>query len=428
MRNEHSPLEALNSEISPGIHGVSIKVRHGTSGSGRHTALFKRLVAADESSLLTINVLSLLLVTALGLVLNKTLPPDSWPYEFFFKRSFVQWVLLGIFAIGFLHVLWRIPEWLREKNALKVLVRDGETYGAETLVERRWLQIKNAREGGRGNMENYSKTLAEHDEAEIDSAYRLSTDIVQILPLIGFFGTVFGLSHGLYQSFLATGGTSTKDFAKAIAIAFDNTLLGLALTIILFAVQSLLRKREESLLLQLNLQVGVASQSEADEGVNEGLSSLAAVMRAHNSTLLGHQQELVDLRQTIQDPVAQLASRVSQSVEEGLSTILKSAAEKNKMLVADMASVFSQQLSLVSHQVIVSIKEKMHEEQSSALNTLQAAVQDMVHTNQKLSDTLNSQHSSISHALNSHADRLKEEIRRPRTFQFSESPSPDGNN
>ncbi len=192
---------------------------------------------------------------------------------------------------------------------------------------------------------------------------------------------MFGLSHGLYQSFLATGGTSTKDFAKAIAIAFDNTLLGLALTIILFAVQSLLRKREESLLLQLNLQVGVASQSEADEGVNEGLSSLAEVMRAHNSTLLGHQQELVDLRQTLQDPVAQLATRVSRSVEEGLSTIWRSAAEQNKMIVADMVAAFSQQLSLVSQQLIIST-----------------------------------------------TDRLKEEMRRPRTFQVLESPGPDGNN
>ena len=435
MSHDRLNPETLKPESYRVTYGSQNEVLLGAAGSSRHGALFTRLVAADESSLLTINVLALVLVTVLGVVLNKTLPADSWPYEFFFKRSFVQWVLLGVFAIGFLHLLWRIPEWLRERNAFKTLVREGEIYGAETLVGRRWLQLKSARaEGGRGSLENFSKTLAEHDEAEVEAAYRLSTDIVQILPLIGFFGTVFGLSHGLYQSFLATGGTSTKDFAKAIAIAFDNTLLGLALTIILFAVQSLLRKREESLLLQLNLQVGVATLSEAEEGVNEGLSSLTEVMRAHNSTLLGHQQELVDLRQTMQDPAAQLTARISQSVADGLAIVLKSAAEQNKSIVADMAAAFSQQLSLVSQELIVSAKDKMREQSAglpAILNTLQLTVQDMVNTNQKLSDALTAQqlqlHSTIANALDSHADRLKEEIRRPRTFQFMETPGHEGN-
>lgn len=223
-----------------------------------------QLVAADESGLPATFAIALVLVAAGSMLLDSTLTKESWTYQFFFKRSFVQWVLLGTFSVGLVHLARRIPEWLREKAALRNFGNGGEIRGAGTLVERRWLQLQMARRvEDRESLQHLSKSLADHDDAEVDAAYRLSTDIIQILPLIGFFGTVFGLSHGLYQSFLQTGGTTTKDFAKAIAVAFDNTLLGLALTILLFAFQSILRKREESLLLRLNLLIGFATQPDA---------------------------------------------------------------------------------------------------------------------------------------------------------------------
>ncbi len=81
--------------------------------------------------------------------------------------------------------------------------------------------------------------------------YRVPTDVTQLLPLIGFFGTVFGLSLGLYGSFLVQGDPTTRGFASAIAIAFDNTLLGLALTIILFSMTSVVRKADETIGLRL---------------------------------------------------------------------------------------------------------------------------------------------------------------------------------
>lgn len=217
--------------------------------------LTPRLLVGSDRGLLATSFAAAVSVLAFAMVLKRYVPEDTWTHDFFFRRSFVQWVLLVAFTIGVVHLVRRLPAYWREKRAL-----NQATASAATLVGRRrqHLQAAMGDEWRHVSLGDYARSLAEHDEAELDGAYRLSGDIIQVLPLIGFFGTVFGLSSGLYSSFLAEGGTTTKAFAKAIAIAFDNTLLGLALTIILFGFQSVLRKRDEACLLQLNLQAADA--------------------------------------------------------------------------------------------------------------------------------------------------------------------------
>jgi len=180
----------------------------------------------------------------------------------------------------------------------------------------------------------------------VDAAYRVSGDVVQILPLIGFFGTVFGLSHGLYKSFLATGGTNTKDFARAIAIAFDNTLLGLALTIILFVIQSILRKREEAVLLQLNLKAGdivaEAVQEPTEDPLQAAIEGLSATMSAHELAIKEHGFELEKSRKVLESPseglrdlVQSHTTAVAKSVFQEVALIQKAEQDKIAQLILD---------------------------------------------------------------------------------------------
>jgi biopolymer transport protein ExbB/TolQ len=310
--------------------------------NAEHRSLFRRLVAADERKLLTTIVIALALVGWLAVGLPFLLPQETWMYQFLFKRSFVQWVLLSAFSIGLVHLLRRIPEWLLERKALRFLRQEGAAQGACTLVERRWLQLQAARgKGGRRDIEHFAKSLADHDDAEIDAAYRLTIDIVQILPLIGFFGTVFGLSHGLYQSFLATGGATTKDFAKAIAIAFDNTLLGLGLTIILFGAQSILRKRDEAVLLELNLLAGGSDSAPYD--TSACIYDLATALRSHEATLKDHQKEL-----------AEALSAIEAATENMNATLLKlseNLAARDSTLVHSLAGALDSHLSRIRDEI-----------------------------------------------------------------------------
>lgn len=263
-------------------------------------------------------------VILFALVLNLTVAHDSWTHDFFFRRRFVQWVLLMAFAVGFIHLMRRIPIWLKEQKDLNAISKGRPPYSPDTMVGRRWAQIKaSERESGREDLGQYAKHLAEHDEAELDGGYRVPGDIVQILPLIGFFGTVFGLSIGLYNSFLREGGATTKAFAHSIAIAFDNTLLGLALTIILFIFLSIFRKREEAILLRLDL----LAHDEAAAGQSAVERPEEAIKTSVN-LIVGHLDRLQKLFET---PTNKLKEMVRLHATEIATSVVNSVSDQQKV-------------------------------------------------------------------------------------------------
>src|ERR1051325_4495745 len=319
-----------------------------------------RLVAADERGLPTTILIAGGLAAGFGFTLNACLSKTTWFYAFFFKRSFVQWVLISAFAVGLVHLLRRLPPWWRERKALKDLRTDCTKLASETLVGRRWCQIQEAlKEIGYKNLGQYARSLAEHDEAEVDAAYRVSGDVVQILPLIGFFGTVFGLSHGLYKSFLTTGGTSAKDFAAAIAIAFDNTLLGLALTIILFATQSILRKREDGILLELNLdasdEVARAVQKTAKAPLQAAVEGLRETVASHETAIKQHGSELEKSRKLLESPsdgikevIQSHTTAVAKSVFQEVAALQKTEQDRiGKLVLSQLEEQAKKILELV---------------------------------------------------------------------------------
>lgn len=346
-----------------------------------------RFGAGDERRLLVTVVSAASAVALTAFILKATLGDNTWFHDFFFRRSFVQWILLFAFALGLFHLLFRrIPAWLQERRALRSIQIDGDLPSSDTdsMVARRLRQLRSPTSGQAvKNPSLLAKHLAEHDEAELDAAYRVSGDIVQILPLIGFFGTVFGLSMGLYASFLGEGGATTKAFAKAIAIAFDNTLLGLALTVILFAIQSMLRKREDAILLHLNLVANdiVAGQQPSEDSVettfDKSAKSLVERFDKLQKLLEAPSNELKELARTytaeIATTVANKMSNEQKTNYEKLNQVasdhLKEQAAKLVAVVTEKTSSFLAADAPVWTEV-TSIKKRLEEIAKSATDIL----------------------------------------------------------
>src|SRR5213594_1597053 len=109
------------------------------------SASYSRLLAVDERGLPTTVLVAGGLVAVFAFGLTASVSNNTWAHDFFFKRSFVQWVLLTAFAIGLVHLLRRLPAWLRERRALRDLQNSQKAITSETLVFRRWRQIEAAR-------------------------------------------------------------------------------------------------------------------------------------------------------------------------------------------------------------------------------------------------------------------------------------------
>ncbi len=190
---------------------------------------------------------------ALFLVLTFTLPDNAWFRAFLFERSFVQWLSIAMFIFGADILIRKTRRLSREQADLSGAQWQDYPDAAGTWVRRRIAAVaKMAASHSPSFCRDAARDLSDEDNQALNESYVLPSDVIGLLPLAGFFGTVLGLSGGLYNNFVLQGEDSTDSFANAIGTAFDTTLLALALTIALSIAQSLLRRSEQSLLVKLD--------------------------------------------------------------------------------------------------------------------------------------------------------------------------------
>ncbi len=98
--------------------------------------------------------------------------------------------------------------------------------------------------------------LSRRDIAEIEQGHLVLDSLKNIIPVVGFLGTVIGLSLGMIQFPEVTDiealRSALKGFAASLSISFNTTVLALIYTIILILLTSALKEREESLVGNLD--------------------------------------------------------------------------------------------------------------------------------------------------------------------------------
>ncbi len=100
------------------------------------------------------------------------------------------------------------------------------------------------------------KIQAENDEAQIASSYSMIQGFLWAIPVLGFIGTVQGLSQaiGAFASTLAAGADmaalrgSLQNVTGGLATAFETTLVALVCALILQLLVSWLQSRESEFL------------------------------------------------------------------------------------------------------------------------------------------------------------------------------------
>lgn len=125
------------------------------------------------------------------------------------------------------------------------------------LLNRIYVALSNLRNLGRvTDVGEILRSRAEHDESVVETSYNLIRSLVWAIPILGFIGTVAGLST-------AIGGfgkvlSETQDPAELIdalkgvtgglATAFETTLIALVGALMVQMTMSMLKKREEEFL------------------------------------------------------------------------------------------------------------------------------------------------------------------------------------
>jgi biopolymer transport protein ExbB/TolQ len=125
------------------------------------------------------------------------------------------------------------------------------------LFNRLVVALANLRNLGHvGDVDDILRSQASQDEAAIDTSYSLLQGFVWAIPVLGFIGTVLGLSEAIGQFSNVLGAAqdvgqisnALKGVTAGLATAFDTTLVALVAALIVQLLMTVMRKNEEEFL------------------------------------------------------------------------------------------------------------------------------------------------------------------------------------
>lgn len=194
-------------------------------------------------------------------------------------RGWTPYAMVGLamFALVTLFVKWRKLAFQRRAFAIELIpagtsfaltpetaqealkrlneqVDDPKRFVLFNRIERALLNLRNV-----GNLSDVSEMLraqAENDESQMEASYGLLAGIIWVIPILGFIGTVIGLSGAIggfgavlnAEASVASLKESLTPVTSNLSIAFDTTFLALLLAMVVQMLQTLLRKQEDRFL------------------------------------------------------------------------------------------------------------------------------------------------------------------------------------
>jgi len=218
--------------------------------------------------------------------------------------------------------------WLRSLGELPQSARRGP------LVVR--LSELLQRQSGRVSTRHLSDDLREVSSREGDTAYdslQLIRIIVWAIPMLGFLGTVIGITQTLGGLDFSDGTAAVDRLKSGLYVAFDTTALGLVLSVLAIFLQFPVERSEQRLLGEIDRRVGsmlAAGLPSDDHGDNPAahIAELCDGIRVAVGQSLASQAEL--WRTTIDEAHShwqRVADDNSQRIATALTTSLRPLLE-----------------------------------------------------------------------------------------------------
>lgn len=244
-------------------------------------------------------------------------------------------------------------------------------------------------------LNSHLEYLAEFAGEQLYGSYSLVRTITWAVPILGFLGTVIGITHAIENLDPAKLESSFGMVASGLGVAFGTTALSLSLSLVLVFFSAFVEKTQKSVLADveifaLDLVTNYFPEEEqAASPLVEAESAAAERLLAQTETLLARhvslwESSLGELRtswgETLQRHQNELESSLSTAVSQTLagcrdSLSQQTAAQKVLAESLDQMSVSQRQLAETQQAIIL----RLENDDSTAsldetLHTLSAAV------------------------------------------------------
>jgi len=282
----------------------------------------------------------------------------------------VEYIEVGLFCVGLSSLAMKLLSTLRQKSglatcSLPVALSGGQHPSEAQGLQRHLLENLNGeqsylakrlrdgldfvtRTGKADDLEDHLKYLADVDGARAHASYGLVRFIVWAIPIMGFLGTVIGITVAI-ANLSPTELENISGVVAGLGTAFDTTATALALSMVLMFTQFVIERMEQSLLDQVDEQSwdSLAGRFQTD-GIADGsalaVARLGDAVGRSSAQLIEAQtqswQELQNVASTSLENVfgglgERLRETLSNSLGETLEAWSESLVEAHRQLASE---------------------------------------------------------------------------------------------
>ncbi|MEW4530858.1 MotA/TolQ/ExbB proton channel family protein [Maioricimonas sp. JC845] len=220
-------------------------------------------------------------------------------------------------------------------------------------------------------LEDHLKYLADVAADRLFESYSLLQTITWAVPIIGFLGTVMGITLAIANVTPDQLDTSLNEVTGGLAVAFDTTALALSLSLVLVFAYFFVKRDEERVLAQVE-EIGIRRLLPLFPAASDGASPWAKAETQAAETLLDRTETLIEKQTELwQDSMETLRSRwnetldvqqqqLADSLRDGTDQTLTSHADQ----LADLRRDFVQSYEQVSEKLAetISATEQMRQQ------------------------------------------------------------------
>jgi biopolymer transport protein ExbB/TolQ len=143
-------------------------------------------------------------------------------------------------------------------DRVRSLVDDTRHFILLNRIDRALSNLHNI--GGVSDVSTILKAQSENDENQVASSYAIVHAMIWAIPVLGFVGTVLGLSIAIKKFTGALAATTDinqikehlRDVTAGLSTAFETTLVGLAFALLLHLLSDLVQQKETDFLDECN--------------------------------------------------------------------------------------------------------------------------------------------------------------------------------
>ncbi len=249
-----------------------------------------------------------------------------------------------------------------------------------------------------GELDDYMRTLSDNDAMAVDSSYALLRFMIWAMPILGFLGTVLGITDAISGINPEQMEKDPGAISNGLTKAFDATALALSLTLVSMFLNSLLEKLEQGLLERVDHYVDSELAHRFVRVQTEGADSGASMPALQQLSVWTASMEKAEQRwmQTGPQQQEKLAAALQQAVETALTRFGQRIVETEKKLIERQNAVLEGLSKLAT-----ALKESGHDHQHALarltdaiglsvemIAKVQSSEAELVHLQESLSQNL----------------------------------------